>query len=384
MNNQDFNRRKFLQTGGLTMATAIISPTTLASITLKKENQKNSIENKTKIRLFSNENPYGPSKKIQEVIKNELLRANRYASYHKYDTNHLIEAIADKNGIETNQVILGHGSFDILRMLARAFGKTKNSLISPELTFNVIGGFADKVFDHKHLKIPLSENLDLDLVATEKAVTKDTQLVYICNPNNPTGKVLNIDKLESFCKRVASKNCVVAIDEAYIDMIEPNERPKTVDLLKHEYNVLIIRTFSKAYGLAGLRVGYAMGLAETIKRINSEHYAFTGLINSLGIAAAMTALKSDTHLTDFRKKNNKVKKYTENALTNLGIEYIPSHTNFIFLNVKDIKRYRIGLKAFDISPVGSGGKKYPNWSRVSIGTQQDMEYYIKALKHSIS
>ena len=380
MKNQHHDRRKFLKLGGIATAAAVISPVAY-SFGASSNNTPFELEESTeKIRLFSNENPYGPSKEVQRVITSQLSRVHRYASYHTYDTDHLSEAIAAKNGLDTNQVMLGHGCFDILRMLARAFGKTQNSLITPALTFNVVGRFADKVFDHKQLSIPLTPTMGIDLKATQKAVTKDTQLVFICNPNNPTGRVLNPSDLEDFCKKLASKNCVIAIDEAYIDMIEPKERPNTVSLLNQKYNVLIIRTFSKAYGMAGLRIGYAMGLPETIERIKSDHYVFTGLLNNLGVAAAITALKDDNHLVAFRKKNKEVKTYVENSLSDLGIEFIPSATNFILIHVKDILRYREALKAFDISPVGGSGKTYPNWSRISIGTIDDMKYYIKALR----
>lgn len=379
MKANNFNRRRFIQFSGMAAAAASISPSMYASTLVKSVEDVPSLK-EPKIRLFSNENPYGPSKEIKEVITQQLSRVNRYSSFNEYDTNHLIEAIAQKHGLENNQVVIGHGSFDILRMLTRAYGKTKNSLIMPGLTFNVVGRFADKVFDHKQQKIPLTKDMGIDLKATEKAVTSETQLVFICNPNNPTGKILEASELEAFCKKVATKNCLVVVDEAYIDMLAPSMRPKTVQLLQQKYNVLIVRTFSKAYGMAGLRIGYALGLPETIERINNNHYAFTGLLNNVGVAAAITALKNNAYVEAFRIKNDEVKKYVQDTLSSWGIEYIPSYTNFILINVKDINKYRDTLKTFGIEPIGGSGKNYPNWSRISIGSQQEMEYYLSAVK----
>ncbi|MFV9550864.1 aminotransferase class I/II-fold pyridoxal phosphate-dependent enzyme [Algibacter sp. PT7-4] len=379
MESKNFNRRRFLQFGGMAAAAATISPTLYAS-TFAHTNEQIQPLKEPKIRLFSNENPYGPSKKVQEVIAQQVSRVNRYSSFNPFDTDHLIETIAQKHGLDNNQVIIGHGSFDILRMLTRAYGKTKNSLIMPGLTFNVVGRFADKVYDHKQQKIPLTQDMSIDLKATEEAVTSETQLVFICNPNNPTGKILDASTLETFCKWVATKNCLVVVDEAYIDMLTPNMRPKTVQLLQEKHNVLIVRTFSKAYGMAGLRIGYALGLPETIARIKSEYHTFGGLLNNIGVAAAITALKDNAYVEDFRVKNDAVKTYVQNNLSRLGIEYIPSYTNFILINVKDITKYRERLKTYGIEPIGGSGKNYPNWSRISISTQEDMAYYLKAVK----
>ncbi|MEW7292023.1 pyridoxal phosphate-dependent aminotransferase [Aquimarina sp. 2304DJ70-9] len=378
MKNQEVHRRKFLQLGGTLAAASIIGPT-LYSNTLFSELESSTSTEEGKIRLFSNENPYGPSKKVLDVISNQLSRTNRYASYHKYSTDTLKESIAKKHGVEKNQVILGHGSFEILCMLTRAFGKQENSIIVPGYTFNVTGRFADKVFDHQCKQIPLNESMDIDLVATKKAITKDTQLVYICNPNNPTGKILSASELENFCKEIASSSCTIAIDEAYIDLVSPKDRLDIGKLLIEKHNVLIIRTFSKAYGLAGLRVGYAIGLPKVIERINSEHYSFGGLICNLGVAAAITALEDNAYTADYRNKNIEVRSYVEQSLQSFGIEYLPSTTNFMLLKVKDVDRYRKALKTVGISPVPGGGAKYPEWSRISIGTQPEMETFIKTI-----
>ncbi|RMA58020.1 pyridoxal phosphate-dependent aminotransferase [Ulvibacter antarcticus] len=380
MKNKGYDRRRFLQLGGLAAVASTISPALYGAGLFNKSDASTLFTEEEKIRLFSNENPYGPGEKVMDAINSQIKRVNHYASFHQYDTNHLKEAIATKNGINTDQVILGHGSFDILRMLTRSFGNTENSLIMPALTFNVVGRFADKVFDHKQIEIPLDSEMNIDLKATAKAVTNETKLVFICNPNNPTGRILKASELEDFCKEVASEECVVAIDEAYIDMVAPSERPDTVKLLLQKHNVLILRTFSKAYGMAGLRVGYAMGLPETVEKIYGEHYTFNGLINTLGVVAAITALEDDTHVNAFRSKNLEVRSYTENALRSMGIEFLPSSTNFLLINIKEIEKYRNKLNDAGISPVGGSGKTYPNWSRISIGDQKTMEKYISVVQ----
>ncbi len=376
MNNQGVHRRKFLQMGGTIAAACTIAPSLYGSALLA---EPEALIIKEKMRLFSNENPYGPSKKVLESITNQMTRVNRYASFHQYDTNTLRETLAQRYSIDTNQVLLGHGSFEILCMLTRAFGQRKNSIIIPGLTFNVTGRFADKVFDHKCLQVPLDDAMQIDLEATKKAVTKETQLVYFCNPNNPTGRLLPAKTLEDFCKEIASSTCTVAIDEAYIDLVDPAARPDTVELLTEKYNVLIIRTFSKAYGLAGLRVGYALGLPATIERIRSQHYSFGGLINTVGVAAAITAIQHNAYIDIYRKQNNEVRSYVEKALKEFGIPFLPSTTNFLLMRVKDVDRYKTELKTAQISPVPGGWPNYSDWARISIGTQSEMDIFINAV-----
>ncbi len=221
--------------------------------------------------------------------------------------------------------------------------------------------------------------MDIDLQATKKAITEDTRLVYLCNPNNPTGKILSVNELEKFCKEVSSANCTVAIDEAYIDLVDPEKRPDTIKLLRGDNNVLIIRTFSKAYGLAGLRVGYAMGLPETIELIKNQHYSFGGLISNVGVAAAITALKDDTYIDVYRKKNKEVRSFVEKEFRDRGIAYLPSSTNFILHEVNNVDRYKKELENAKIFPIPGGWSNYPDWCRISIGDLSHMKYYIKTI-----
>lgn len=379
MSSQQFNRRKFLQLGGTVALASAICPSIYGTTMPNDLKAKIDFQNNNEIRLFSNENPYGPSKKVTDVILTQATRVNRYASYHRFSTENLKKIIAKKNGIETNQILLGHGSFEILCMLTRAYGKKQNSIIVPDLTFNVTAGFADKIFNHKCLRIPVDKDFNIDLKATKKAVTEETQLVYLCNPNNPTGKSLPIKELESFCKQVASNSCTVVIDEAYIDLVNPEARLDSINLLVQKYNVLVIRTFSKAYGLAGLRVGYAMGLPDTITHINSKYYNFEGLICNIGVAAAITAIEENGFVEAYRNKNDTIKSYTEIALKEFGIEFLPSDTNFIFLKVNDVKRFRSEMDIVGISPIPGGWSNYPDWARISIGTVDNMKIFMNTI-----
>ncbi|MFD2562113.1 pyridoxal phosphate-dependent aminotransferase [Aquimarina rubra] len=379
MNTPGFNRRKFLQVGGTFAAVSIATPLAFGAsvFTDGGDRPKDTEEN---LRLFSNENPYGPSQKVLDAVSKHNNRINRYASFHTHDTDKLKKTIAQQQGIEENQVILGHGSFEILCMLTRAFGQEQNSIIVPATTFNVTAAFADRIFDHKTLRIPLTKEMDIDLKATISAVTKDTKLVYICNPNNPTGKALSAADLTSFCKNVSSQTCTVAIDEAYIELMNPSKRPDTIQLLREKYNVLIIRTFSKAYGLAGLRVGYAVGLSQTIAKLHHEFYSFGGLISNPGVVAAMTALEDNKYVDVYRKRNAEVRSFVENNLRKMGIKYLESNTNFILMDVKDSKRFRSELKPFGMAIVPGGGKQYPTWVRISIGTLSQIKVFLKAVE----
>ncbi|WP_299242279.1 histidinol-phosphate transaminase [uncultured Aquimarina sp.] len=378
MNTPGFNRRKFLQLGSTVAVASAVTPIAYGASLFKNDVLELSLDNEN-LRLFSNENPYGPSPKVLDAITQQTNRVNRYASFHRYDTNNLKKMIAEHNNIKEDQVILGHGSFEILCMLTRSFGKEQNSIIVPATTFNVTAAFADRIFDHKVKRIVLNQEMNIDLEATKKAVTKDTKLVYICNPNNPTGKALSASELESFCKEVTSSTCTVAIDEAYIELMNPSDAPNTIQLLRDKYNVLIIRTFSKAYGLAGLRVGYAMGSAETIALLNHQHYNFSGLISNPGIVAAITALEDTSYVEAYRNKNKEVRTYVEKKLDTLGIKYVNSNTNFILMDVKDSKRFRLELKPLGFAIVPGGGKHYPTWVRISIGRLEEMKIFLKAV-----
>ncbi|WP_299443775.1 histidinol-phosphate transaminase [uncultured Aquimarina sp.] len=378
MDTLGFNRRKFLQIGSTVAVASAVTPITYGASLFKDDILELSTDNEN-LRLFSNENPYGPSPKVLDAITKYTNRVNRYASFHTYDTNNLKKMIAERNNIKEDQVILGHGSFEILCMLTRTFGKEENSIIVPATTFNVTAAFADRIFDHKVKRIVLNQAMNIDLEATKKAVTKDTKLVYICNPNNPTGKALPVAELVSFCKEVASSTCTVAIDEAYIELMNPSDTPDTIKLLKEKHNVLIIRTFSKAYGLAGLRVGYAMGSSETIALLNHEFYNFGGLISNPGVVASITALEDTTYVDEYRKKNQEVRTYVEKSLDTFDIKYLKSNTNFILVDVKDAKRFRSELKPFGFAIVPGGGKHYPTWARISIGTLKEMKIFLKAV-----
>ncbi|AXT55417.1 histidinol-phosphate aminotransferase family protein [Aquimarina sp. AD1] len=373
-----FNRRKFLQLGSTLAVASTISPISYGATLLDKNDVK-PLGNDENIRLFSNENPYGPSQKVLDAITNNTNRVNRYASFHSYSTDTLKEKIAKINGIEKDQVIFGHGSFEILCMLTRTFGQQRDGIIVPATTFNVTAAFADRIFDHKVKRILLTDGMDIDLETTKKEITKNTKLVYICNPNNPTGKSLPAAKLESFCKELATTNCTIAIDEAYIELMESSRRPDTIELLKQKYNVLIIRTFSKAFGLAGLRVGYAMGLPETIAKLNHDSYTFSGLIGNPGIVAAITALDDIDYVDEYRKKNVEVRTYMESSLKKMGLKYLKSDTNFMLIEVKDVKRLKEELVPFGIAIFPSGGKHYPTWARISIGTLQEMKIFFNAI-----
>ncbi|WP_299253569.1 aminotransferase class I/II-fold pyridoxal phosphate-dependent enzyme [uncultured Aquimarina sp.] len=378
MDTVGFNRRKFLQLGSAVAVASAVTPITYGASLFEDDILELSLD-KENLRLFSNENPYGPSKKVLDAIIENTNRVNRYASFNTYDTDNLKKMIAKRNNIKEDQVILGHGSFEILCMLTRTFGKEQNSIIVPATTFNVTAGFADRIFDHKVKRILLNQAMNIDLQATKKAVTKDTKLVYICNPNNPTGKALPATQLEAFCKEVASPSCTVAIDEAYIELMNPSDKLDTIKLLRDKFNVLIIRTFSKAYGLAGLRVGYAMGSSETITLLNHEFYNFGGLISNPGVVAAMTALEDTTYIDTYRKKNSEVRAFVEKRLDTFEIKYLKSNTNFILMDVKDAKRFRSELKPFGFAIVPGGGKHYPTWVRISIGTLEQMKIFLKVV-----
>ena len=376
--NSKVPRRKFLKLGSAAALAGTVGPQLQAASWIK--NQMVFYDNSEKVRLFSNENPYGPSAEVLQVIAQQSKRVNRYASYHPFATDQLAEAIAQKNNLTSSQVLLGHGSFEILCMLSRAFGGSPGSILAPELTFNVIAAYANKIFENATTYVPVNSEADIDLQATINAITPATKLIYLCNPNNPTGKLLPADLVEDFCKEVASGDRVIAIDEAYIDLVPPQRRPDLMKLLQEKCNILSIRTFSKAYGMAGLRIGYLMGLPETIQKIKDHHIGFYGLLNNHGTAAAITALANDNYVENYRLKNQEVRDWVIGELQKSGLRVLESNTNFIMHEVGDVKRFKEVIKNAGLGILPGGWPKYPDWVRVSIATRSEMEAYMAEIK----
>jgi histidinol-phosphate aminotransferase len=325
-----------------------------------------------KIRLGSNENPYGPSEKAKQAMTQFFSEANRYPFQAVTDFK---EILAAKEGVTADHIAVGAGSGDLLSATGAAFGLEGGRILSGFPTFPMLMGYAE-VFKATWDKVDVNEKLEYDYQAVASAIKDDTRLVFICNPNNPTGTLTDPAVVKAFCEEV-SKKVPVFSDEAYLEFLEPGQQISMVDLVKNGNNVIVSRTFSKIYGLAGLRIGYVVAKPDLIKKITRNQPGIPN--NQLAIAAAKASLNDTAFMDMSRKKNAEARKHFTDYLDKKGYFYGKSHTNFVMFNPKSdatqllnkMADRGIGIRVWDY--------KGTQWSRVSIGTLEEMKTFTKAM-----
>ncbi|MEM7548152.1 MAG: histidinol-phosphate transaminase [Bacteroidota bacterium] len=330
-------------------------------------------------RLLFNENPIGPSKKVMEIIKDTLPRASKYATFYKYDFLELKKLIAEQEGLKPENVLLGHGSFEPLIIISAHFGSNGGEIIVPSPSFDVVGNFGRKIGASVR-PIEVGEDFKMNLPEMEAAVSSKTKLVTICNPNNPTGTSCNTDQLASFC-RFISDNAYVLIDEAYIHYLESWRNHTMAPLIGQGKNVLVARTFSKIYGMAGLRIGYLLGPSDFIQKLESKYtLGFPGnMPNSLSVASSIVSLKDNDFINKSRLFNEERKSEFYKSLEELSIPYIQSDANFVYYKVEKFKEYKSMMWDNKILLAGGWPSK-PDWARVTMGTAQDMAFLAEKMK----
>lgn len=330
-------------------------------------------------RLLFNENPLGPSKRVQEVLTETLSRASKYATFHEYDFLTLKALIAEQEGLQPNNVLLGHGSFEPLTMVSSHFGRDRGEIIVPSPSFDVVGNFGRKI-GAQVVPVEIDKNFKMDLDTMAAKMTPKTKLITICNPNNPTGTYCEAKALSSFCQQV-SQNTFVLIDEAYIHYLENWRTHTMAPLIAKDNNVLVTRTFSKIYGMAGLRIGYLLGPEHFIKEMEARYtLGFPGnMPNSLSVAAAISALQDDHFLTRSRAYNSSRKLEFYEALESLGLDYVKSSANFVYFNVEKFKAFKKLMWEDKILLTGGWPTK-PKWARVTMGSKEDMDFLVAKMQ----
>lgn len=318
--------------------------------------------------LSRNENPYGPSPKVMPAVAEATGQGAYYA-----DTSYLQSMIAEKNGISPAQVSLSTGSGEALAAVAMAWG-TSGALVVPTLFWETTVLYAENK-GVKVKRIPLTEGWDIDLAAMEAAVDDSVSLVHICNPNNPTGRLLDPVALKSFCERV-SKKCTVLVDEAYNELTDDPASNSVMDLVRAGENVIVARTFSKIYGMAGMRVGYMMANEENTAKIASYVMSWMGAPQ---VAGAVAAYNDEGFLAMSKSKVTEARQMVFAAATEAGLTYLPSETNFVYVKVPDAEALRAAMAEKQIMIRGAYGD-LTQWSRVSMGRIPDVERYCEALK----
>jgi len=328
------------------------------------------------LRLCCNENPYGPSPVARQAIKDNIINGKLYP---RAIQNELKAAIAKANGLTPEHVLLGAGSASILQLAGLWMGQQQKEIISADYTFDWLMRYA-KNLGSQYTKVPLTEDLYFDLEAMKTRISPDTGLIYLCNPNNPTGTYLPAKKVHAFCREV-SPQVPVFVDEAYIEYIKGYKQQNTAELIKSYPNVLVCRTFSKIYGMAGLRIGYLLAYPAIIQQLEKLEIGMGMAISYTSLAAATASLKDKAFLQSSLEKNNTTRRYLQKRLAGWGIDYHDASANFVHC---DVSSYSEGLKEeleqqnIMLYPIQEQGKTY---LRITIGTQQEMEAFAHRMDH---
>ena len=327
------------------------------------------------IKLASNENPLGPSPKAIEAIKKNLATLNRYPDSNGF---YLKRRIAKNLNLEPSNIILGNGSDELIDIIIKTFVEEDEHIITADFTFleyKIISSVKGRTVTTVPLKY-----FKYDLEAIKKKIDKKTKVVFIANPNNPTGTYVTKIEVEEFMRSLPD-GVLLVLDEAYDTFIDVNDFPDSLSYVRNN-NVIVLRTFSKAYGLAGIRVGFAVAKPEFISYMEIARQPFN--VNSLAQVAATAALDDKKFLKKTRKTVFEGKRYLYDALAKLGIPFVPSVSNFILIDTgrdgvgvfKEMLKY--GVIVRDMKQYG-----LKNYIRVTIGTKKENERFVKVLRKVI-
>ncbi len=325
------------------------------------------------IKLASNENPLGMSPKARAAVEQAIAGVERYP-----DQFDLVAALAERFRVGHDQMVLGNGSNDVLDMAARVFLAPGRSSVFSQHAFAVYP-LATMSAGGECIEVP-AKNFGHDLPTMRTAIRSDTRLVWIANPNNPTGTFLPATEVKAFLKSVPD-DVVVVLDEAYNDYLPPAERADTTAWIAEFPNLVITRTFSKVYGLAGLRVGYGIACPEVADLMNRVRHPFN--VNNLALAAATAALGDHVFLAQSYELNRAGMEQIVAGLKRLGLEHIPSHGNFIAFKVGDATgvNQRLLKQGVIVRPVAGYGM--PAYLRVTIGLERENVRFLEALESAL-
>src|SRR5437870_5154513 len=328
------------------------------------------------IRISSNENPLGPGKAAIDAILGKFPEANRYPFNSTPLDADLEILIAKLNSAKRENVVLGVGSQELLKNTARVFMSATKHLVIPSPTYGDPAGFAQNLLKYTVKSAPVeAKTLRTDLNALLPLVS-GAGLVYLCNPNNPTATINSAKEISEFVAAVkkASPTTAVLIDEAYSDYVTDPGFQTAIPVALATPGVIVARTFSKAYGMAGVRIGYAIGDAATIKKMSAYRMPYN--VNTFGVAAAVASLKDPQHIKDESARNKAVRDFTIKSLADLGYTSTDSQTNFIFTDIGKT----MTAAAFREACAAKGvmvGRDFPplekQWARISLGTMEEMQ-----------
>ena len=332
------------------------------------------------VKLASNENPFGVPASAQQAMAAAVAELGRYPDANGFD---LKGALSKRYDVPADWITLGNGSNDILEIAAHAFVERGQSIVYSQYSFAVYA-LATQGVGAQHIVVPATQ-YGHDLPAMLAAIRDDTRLVFIANPNNPTGTFIPAAKIEAFVAKVPA-NVVVVLDEAYNEFLAAEHQFESAAWVKKYPNLLVSRTFSKAYGLAGLRVGFAIAQPALTDLMNRIRQPFN--VNSLAQAAAIAALNDKAFLEQSAANNAEGYAQLVQAFEKLGLEYVPSYGNFVLVKVGNEAdagaRINLALlkQGVIVRPVGNYG--LPQWLRISIGLPEENEAFVEALTKALA
>lgn len=371
MNTISISRRRFAQqllAAGA--ACAVVRPVLAAkSVALSKSTTNI-------VRLSSNENPYGPSPRALKAMNGAFSLACRYPDEQ---ADLLVEALAKINGVSRDQILLGAGSGEILKLCAVAFtGPSAGKVVVADPTFEAILNHA-KVSGAEIVKVPLTSSFSHDLPKMS-AAAKDG-IIYVCNPNNPTASITPKKELRDLIT-TTSRQTMILVDEAYHHYVESPDYESVIPLIKDHSNLIVARTFSKIYGMAGLRCGYCVAQRETIERMR-PHQTWDS-VNIMALAAAMASLDDPDQVANGRRLNNEARTFVTGELEAMGYKHIRSQANFIMIDVKrPVVPMIQAMKQRNVH-VGRLFPALPNHMRVTIGKKAEMETFLSNFRQVIA
>lgn len=318
------------------------------------------------VRLSSNENPYGPGPK---ALKAATAAVEKGAYYPFSIANNLQHAIAERHGLTLDNLLLSSGSNEALQAAFVAFGK-QGKVVAPELTYSAPIGYASRLGVEIE-RVPLKPDMSIDLDGIAAAVDESVSMVYICTPNNPTGVIVDGDELRRFCRKIG-ESAVVLIDEAYNELTDDPDYSSMIDLVRDEENVIVMRTFSKIYGMAGLRIGYAMARPDLAGEVRKHVMSWP---SGVALAAAIAAY-GDTEFFEYsREKILEGRAMVNETFRRNGVKVLPTQGNFVFANIgRDADEFAGKMRAERVMIRGAY-RPFTTYSRVSMGKIEDLKAF---------
>ena len=374
MNTISISRRDFARLLGAGAMAAVVRPP--VSFAKPTQSATTLLGEGGVVRLSANENPYGPCPKAFQAITDSFRLACRYPDEHN---NVLIDKLAKLNGVNHDQILLGDGSGEILKLCAETFtGPQNGKLVAADPTFEAILNNAS-ANGAEVVKVPLTSSFGHDL--PKMVDSAKAGLIYVCNPNNPTASITPKNELRRFIAKTPPETMVL-VDEAYFHFADSPDYESVIPLVKGYPNLLVARTFSKVYGMAGLRCGYCVAQKQTTDRMRARQ--MWDSVNIMALAAASASLDDPDHVTNRQRLNMEAKTFTVGELEKLGYATIPSQANFIMIDCKRPVVPLIEAMKQRKVHVGRLFPALPNHMRLTIGKKTEMESFVSAFKQVIA